>query len=278
MAPDFKEWYRSKVFFKLPRGVEFENITFDGWDSSFIITYRLTSDTATTDEDDPVFNGIVKKLYEIDDNLQGIGSVGFVDGIDEKRFTWKVYDERRDANYDCADDYDCADEIIDSWSKKPSGLKIGKPKTKKPKVKSKGIRPDDTHRYSIRYNGQSIDNIRESDVPYMMRRGLGYREGHPVGGLSVYRSKNRRSSPDYTKVTVNGFSIYKIFDSFGQYDVLAKNDAGMWVWGRNYDLDKGYWQGGDYRHDIGDLYELVTERHFIGKLVQDNHRGPTGRF
>ena len=97
-------------------------------------------------------------------------------------------------------------------------------------------------------------------VPKDVRRQLGY---------------SANSKPDYTKYNCSGFPIYKIWESFGTYNVLAKNDHGEWVFGRNYNLETGLWQGGTYKIRIDDLYERCPP---YGRLVVDNHRGPTGRY
>ena len=88
------------------------------------------------------------------------------------------------------------------------------------------------------------------------------------------RSANAKR--DFTKVTNSGHVIYKVWESFGQYNVLAQNPTnGEWVFGRDYDFDKGYWQGGRYRMDIEKLY---NDNPPYGQLVIDNHVGPCGRY
>lgn len=89
------------------------------------------------------------------------------------------------------------------------------------------------------------------------------------------RSSDRRN---FKKFTADGFPIYKIWqywDSDNGYNVLAKNNYGEWVYGRNYNIKTGRWAGGTYRVHINDLYDRSPP---TGRLVVDNKRGNTGKY
>jgi len=77
-------------------------------------------------------------------------------------------------------------------------------------------------------------------------------------------SKNVESSR-FTRYSRQGFEILQIYEIWGTYNVIARNDRGMYVWGRDYDLERGFWGGGDYRYDMNDIKDLV-----YGRLVIDN--------
>ena len=83
---------------------------------------------------------------------------------------------------------------------------------------------------------------------------------------------------DFTKYSAVGIPIYKIYYYRGwdTYDVLGRKFNGEWVFGRDYDLKTGVWQGGTYRMDLNDLYKRVDTN--LPRAYIDNKRGPTGRF
>ncbi len=90
--------------------------------------------------------------------------------------------------------------------------------------------------------------------------------------------KKVAKKPDFTKISAAGIPIYKIWYSslMDSYDVLGRSKKGEWVYGRDYDLKDGVWQGGRYDYDLNNLYKRVGGT--FGKVVVDNHRGNTGRF
>ena len=94
------------------------------------------------------------------------------------------------------------------------------------------------------------------------------------------KSKKRatkKPKKDFTKYSATGAPIYKIWYNGigGTYDCLAKINN-EWVYGRDYNLSTGVWQGGRYDYDIDNLYRRVGGT--FGKVVVDNKRGPSGRF
>lgn len=106
--------------------------------------------------------------------------------------------------------------------------------------------------------------------------GLKFLQRKPSAKRSASKDRKSGGNLDFTKSNCLGFPIYKIWESFGQYYVLAKNpETGEWVFGRRYDLDTGIWGGGTYRLNIDELYERCPP---YGRLVVDNHRGDTGKY
>ena len=106
--------------------------------------------------------------------------------------------------------------------------------------------------------------------------GLKFLQRKPSAKRSVSKDRKSGGNVDFTKSNRFGFPIYKIWESFGQYNVLARNpETGEWVYGRRYDMDSGIWAGGTYRLNIDDLYERCPP---YGKLVVDNKRGNTGKY
>ena len=77
-------------------------------------------------------------------------------------------------------------------------------------------------------------------------------------------SKNVKSSR-YTRYSRDGFEILQIYDAWGTYNVVAKNNHNEYVWGHDYDLERGMWSGGDYSNDLSDVI-----KHIYGRLVVDN--------
>lgn len=91
-------------------------------------------------------------------------------------------------------------------------------------------------------------------------------------------AKTKATKPDFTKISSAGIPIYKIWYSplMESYDVLGRKKSGEWVYGRDYDLKKGIWQGGKYDYDIDNLYKRVGGTYPV--LYKNNRRGKTGRF
>lgn len=90
--------------------------------------------------------------------------------------------------------------------------------------------------------------------------------------------KKKPAKKDFTKYTAMGLPVYKIWYNgiMDSYDCLARQKNGEWVYGRDYDLKDGIWQGGRYDYDLDNLYRRVGGT--FGKVVVNNKRGPTGKF
>ena len=99
------------------------------------------------------------------------------------------------------------------------------------------------------------------------------RQGKPIDPKSKSMLKT-----DFTKFSAVGIPIYKIYYSAftESYDVLGRKYNGEWVYGRDYDLKTGIWNGGRYNFDIDALYDRVNGPN--GHVFINNRRGPTGRF
>lgn len=100
-------------------------------------------------------------------------------------------------------------------------------------------------------------------------------------GLMEKASKPKKKvakKPDFTKISAAGIPIYKIWYSpmWDSYDVLGRSKNGEWVYGRDYDLKDGVWQGGRYDYDIDNLYKRVGGTYPV--LFKNNRRGKTGKF
>ena len=75
----------------------------------------------------------------------------------------------------------------------------------------------------------------------------------------------RLSESRYTKFNRDGFRIMQIYEIWGTYYVIAQNGIGDYVWGKDYDLERGYWNEGVYKGAVADLKPEI-----YGKLVMDN--------
>ena len=69
----------------------------------------------------------------------------------------------------------------------------------------------------------------------------------------------------FTLKNRDGFRILQIYELFGTFNVVATNDYGEYVWGRDYDPAKGYWSGGDYSNNLNDIRKSIS-----GRLAVDN--------
>ena len=141
--------------------------------------------------------------------------------------------------------------------------------------KAKNSRKDYAYVFKVKHSG----TVSFYWMRYDNKVGVVQTPLYKNGKLKMAR-KTTTSKPknDFTKVSAAGIPIYKIWYSplMDSYDVLGRSKSGEWVYGRDYDLKDGVWQGGRYDYDIDNLYKRVGGTY--PKVYKNNHRGPTGKF
>ena len=123
----------------------------------------------------------------------------------------------------------------------------------------------------------------------IMLNGKPYQVAYQSRPAQIVQSGNMappslNTAPQYTRQTVNGIPIVKIFRGFqGELYAVGRMDGGALIWGRGYDPRTGFWKGGDYNltaKQIGELsygMECVVDNGALGTTVKKSTSGQPNR-